>query len=54
MKGFSSEHIILKVDVIGAKDILFAGASVHFQPGNFTGCRAVKELKTHRFVPLPC
>ena len=35
MKGFSSKHIALKVDVIGAENILITGAS--FQPGNFTG-----------------
>ena len=29
MKEFLSKHIALKVDVIGAEDVLFAGASVH-------------------------
>ena len=29
MKGFSSKHIAVEADVIGAKNILFAGASVH-------------------------
>ena len=29
VKVFSSKHIVLKVDVTGAKNILFACASVH-------------------------
>ena len=37
MKGFSSKHIALKVDVIGVENTLFADASVCLKPGNFTG-----------------
>ena len=40
MKGISSKHIALKVDVTRLKNILFAGMSVHlsqFQPGDFVG-----------------
>ena len=36
VKGFSSKHRPLKVDVIGVENTLFTSASVIFQPGNFT------------------
>ena len=36
MRGFSSNHIALEVDVIGAETILFAGASVHLSTRDFT------------------
>ena len=35
MKGFSSEHIALKIDVIGPENMLFAGASVHLSAQKF-------------------
>ena len=53
VKGFSSKHIALKVDVTGAESILFAGASVHLSARSFTGW-AVKGLKKSRPVPVPC
>ena len=37
VKGVSSKHTALKVDVIGPQNILFAGASVHLSARNFTG-----------------
>ena len=38
MKGFSSQRTALKVDVIGAKNILFFQARpCMFKPGNVTG-----------------
>ena len=42
MKGFSSKHITLKVDVIGAENILFAGASVHLSERTSCGSDGVK------------
>ena len=35
MKGFSSKHIALKVDVIGAENVLFACASVYLSAWKF-------------------
>jgi len=37
VKGFSSKPIALKVDVIEAENILFAGESVYLSAENFTG-----------------
>ena len=42
----------LKVDVIGMENILFAGVSVHFQPGNFAGdysALGVLESREYRY-----
>ena len=49
VKGFSSKHIALKVDVTGAESILFAGASVHLSARSFTGW-AVKGLIPWLFI----
>ena len=35
VKGFSLNHIALKVDVIGPENILFAGASMHLSAQKF-------------------
>ena len=35
MEGFSSKHIDLKVGVIGAENILFAGVSMHLSALKF-------------------
>ena len=51
MRGFSSEDSIESRYVIGPEKILFAGASVHLLPGNFTcwGSEGVKQsLFLHR------
>ena len=44
MEGSSSKRIVLKVDVIGAENILFAGAAVHYSARKFLQAGAVKGL----------
>ena len=45
---FSSKRIALKVDVIGPGNILFAGAIVRIQPGNFTGWGSEGLMKAYQ------
>ena len=44
MKGLSSKHTALKIDVIGAENILFAGASVYLPARKYYRLRVVKGL----------
>ena len=44
LKGFLSKRTALKVDVIGAENILFAGASVHLSARKFYMLGQVKGL----------
>ena len=56
MKRFSSKHIALKTDVTGPENILFAGTSCIFQPGNVTGwgSEGVNNVEVRHYTEEEC